>query len=153
MIIATIPFLQTDGSAVEEIVNGNFTVQEIECAIDTLKTNKSPGNDCIPAEFIKVCKRILSRTIATVFNYMIEQRDFPDAWSGGIRSAVFKSGIMEKVFEAVVYRRLAYVNEAFAAHDRYNNAFSEGNRTSDNLFVLTGLVEKQLTINKCLYVC
>ena len=157
-----------NGSAVEEIVNGNFTVEEIECAIDTLKTNKSPGNDCNPAEFIKVCKSILSRTIATVFNYMIEQRDFPDAWSGGIRSAVFKSGIrnivdnfrgitilpiMEKVFEAVVYRRLAFVNEAFAAHDRYNNAFSEGNRTSDNLFVLTGLVEKQLTINKCLYVC
>ena len=99
---------------------------------------------------------------------MIEQRDFSDAWSGGIRSAIFKSGkrnivdnfrgitilpIMETVFEAVVYRRLAFVNEAFAAHDRYNNAFSEGNRTSDNLFVLTGLVEKQLTINKCLYVC
>ena len=157
-----------NGSAVEEIVNGNFTVEEIECAIDTLKTNKSPGNYCIPAEFIKVCKSILSRTIATVFNYMIEQRDFLDAWSGGIRSAVFKSGkrnivdnfrgitilpIMEKVFEAVVYRRLAFVNEAFAAHDRYNNAFSEGNRTSDNLFVLTGFVEKQLTINKCLYVC
>ena len=59
---------------------------------------------------------------------------------------------MEKVFVAVVYRRLAFVNEAFAAHDRYNNAFLEGNRTSDNLFVLTGLVEKQLTINKCLYV-
>ena len=52
-----------NGSAVEEIVNGNFTVEEIECAIDTLKTNKSPGNDCIPAEFIKVCKSILSRTI------------------------------------------------------------------------------------------
>ena len=154
-----------NGSAVEEIVNGNFTVEEIERA---MKTNKSPGNDCIPAEFIKVCKCILSRTIATVFNYMIEQKDFPDAWSGGICSALFKSGkrnivdnfrgitilpIMEKVFEAVVYRRLAFVNEAFAAHDRYNNAFSEGNRTSDNLFVLTGLVEKQLTINKCLYVC
>ena len=129
---------------------------------------KSPGNDCIPAEFIQECKNILSKTIATVFNYMIEQRDFPDAWSGGIRSAVFKSGkrnlvdnfrgitilpIMEKVFEAVVYRRLAFVNDAFASQDKYNNAFLEGNRTSDNLFVLNGLVEKQLTINKCLYVC
>ena len=127
-----------NGSAVEEIVNGNFTVEEIECPIDTLKTNKSHGNDCNPAESTKVCKSILSRTIATVFNYMIEQREFPDAWSGGIRSAVFKSGkrnivdtfrgiailpIMDKVCEAVVYRRLASVNEAFASHDRYNNAF------------------------------
>ena len=61
-------------SAVEEIINGNFTIEEIECAIDTLKSNKSPGNDCIPAEFIKECKNILSKTIATVFNYMIEKK-------------------------------------------------------------------------------
>ena len=84
---------------------------------------------------------------------MIEQRDFPDAWSGGIRSAVFKSGkrnvvdnfrgitilpIMEKVFEAVVYRRLAFVNDVFASQDKCNNAFLEGNMTSGNLFVLNG---------------
>ena len=61
--------------------------------------------------------------------------------------------ILEKVFEAVVYRRLAFVNDAFSSHDKYNNAFLEGNRTSDNLFVLNGLVVKQLTINNCLYVC
>ena len=116
----------------------------------------------------KCVKNVLSKNIATVFNYMIEQRAFPDARSGGIRSAVFKSGkrkvvdnfrgitilsIMEKVFEAVLYRRLAFVNDAFASHDKYNNAFIEGNRTSDNLFVLNGSVEKQLTINKRLYVC
>ena len=38
-------------SAVEEITNDNFSVDEIEFAIDSLKANKSPGNDCIPAEF------------------------------------------------------------------------------------------------------
>ena len=47
-------------SAIEEIVNDNFSVNEIECAIDSLKTNKSPGYDCIPAEFIKACKTPLS---------------------------------------------------------------------------------------------
>ena len=83
--------------------------------------------------YIYIYISILSRTIATVFNYMIEQRYFPDAWSGGIRSAIFKSGkrniednfrgitilpIMEKVSEAVVYWWLVFVKEAFAAHDR-----------------------------------
>ena len=157
-----------DVSTMDEIINGNFTTEEIECGIDTLTSNKSPGNDCIPAEFIKVCSNVLCKTIATVFNYMIKQRYFPDAWSGGIRSAVFKSGkrnvvdnfrgiailpVMENVFEAVVYRRLEFVNDAFASHDKYNNEFLEGNRTSDNVFVLNGLVEKQLTINTRLYVC
>ena len=101
-------------------------------------------SDCIPVEFIQECKNSLSNTIASVFNYMIEQRDFPDAWSGGIRSAMFKSGkrnvvdnfrgitissIMEKVFEAVVYRRLAFVNDAFASQDKCSSAFLEGHRT------------------------
>ena len=154
-------------SAVEEIINDNFSVDEIECAIDSLKTNKSPGNDCIPAEFIKTCKTFLSPVITTIFNYIIDHRDFPDVWTSGIKSAVFKSGkrnivdnfrgitilpMMEKIYELVVYRRLAFVNEAFDCYDRYNNGFLEGNRTSDNLFVLNALVEKQLVLNRRLYV-
>ena len=51
-----------------------------------------------------------------------------------------------------MYRRLVFVNEAFDCYDRYNNGFLEGNRTSDNLFVLNALVEKQLLLNKRLYV-
>ena len=43
-----------NGSAVEEIVNGNFTVEEIECAIDTLKTNKSPGNSSNSSKCVNV---------------------------------------------------------------------------------------------------
>ena len=59
---------------------------------------------------------------------------------------------MEKIYELVVYRRLVFVNEAFECYDRYNNGFLEGNRTSDNLFVLNALVEKQLVLIKRLYV-
>ena len=65
-------------SAIEEIINDNFSVDEIECAIDSLKTNKSPGNDCIPVEFIKACKTPLSPTITSVFYYIIDHRDFPE---------------------------------------------------------------------------
>ena len=124
-------------SAIEEIINDNFSVDEIECAIDSLKTNKSPGHDCIPAEFIKACKTPLSPIITTVLNYIIDHRDFPEVWTSGIRSAVYKSGkrnivdkyrgitilpIMEKIYDLVVYRRLVFVNEAFEWYDRYNNA-------------------------------
>ena len=48
---------------------------------------------------------------------------------------------------------IAFVYDAFASHDRYNNAILEGNRHRTIFLYLTGLVEKQLTINKCLYVC
>ena len=81
-----------------------------------------------------------------VLNHIIENCDFPELWAGGIRSAVFKSGkhnivdnfhgitilpIMEKIFEAIVYKRLTFVNKAFDEIDKYNNGFLGGNRTSE----------------------
>ena len=90
--------------------------------------NRSPGIDGVPAEFVKACKQSLAEPVAMVLNYIIENRDFPELWAGGIRSAVFKSSkhnivdnfrgitilpIMEKIFEAIVYKRLTFVNETF----------------------------------------
>ena len=49
---------------------------------------------------------------------------------------------MEKIFEIVVYRRLAFVNEAYNETDRYNGGFLCGSRTSDNIFVFNGLIKK-----------
>ena len=61
--------------------------------------------------------------------------------------------IIEKIFEIVVYRRLAFINEAFNKTDRYNGGFLCGSRTSDNILVVNGLIERQLTLGKSLLVC
>ena len=51
------------------------TEQQLEI-INSLKSNKSPGIDKIPAEFIKHCKMPLSEWLVHTFNYIIEGRDF-----------------------------------------------------------------------------
>ena len=86
-----------------------------------------------PTEFLEACKECLAEPIKLVLNYITEHRNFPDSWAVGVRSAVFKSGkhnlvdnfrgitilpIMEKIFEAAVYRRLTFVNEAFDEIDK-----------------------------------
>ena len=63
-----------------------------------------------------------------VFNYIVEQRTFPDHWAEGLRSPIFKSGskwncanyrgitvlsVFEKVFEIIVLARLEFVSDAF----------------------------------------
>ena len=53
----------------------------------------------------------------------------------------------------IVYRRLTFVNDTFDGNDRYNGGFLHGSRTSDNLFVLNGLIEKQMLLGKALLVC
>ena len=150
------------------MINMNFSEDEISSAIDTLKSSKSPGLDAIPAEFIKNCKDILARDITTIVNYIIEERNFPDMWAEGLRSAVFKSGkrslvnnyrgitilpIIEKVFEVAVYRRMSFANEAMGKIDKYNGGFINGSRTSDNIFILNGLIQRQLILGQSLFVC
>ena len=151
-----------------EVLNDNFTCEEISTVIDALNNNKSPGNDNIPAEFIKSCKTELLQNITDALNYIIEMRDFPDMWAEGLRSAIYKGGqqklvdnyrgitvltIFAKIFEAAVYNRLKFLNEAFGKVDKYNGGFLEGCRTTDNMFVLKGLIDRQLLMGKSLYVC
>ena len=151
-----------------DILNSNFTVQEVEAAIDYLKNNKSPGCDNIPAEFIKYCKEILLEDLTTIFNNIIESRDFPDIWAEGLRSVIFKAGqrnivknyrgmtvlsIFAKLFEILVHSRMTFLNEAFCKVDEFNGGFLRGCRTTDNMFVLNGLVQRQIAIGKSLYIC
>ena len=44
-------------------LNSNFTIEEIEAAIDYLKCRKYPGADDIPAEFIKSCKTEVAKDL------------------------------------------------------------------------------------------
>ena len=81
-----------DSDITKFIINQNFSTDEIKSAIDALKNNKSPGIDAIPAEFVKCCKDILAEDITMILNYVVEERNFPDVWTEGLRSAVFKSG-------------------------------------------------------------
>ena len=61
--------------------------------------------------------------------------------------------IFEKLFEIVVYNRLQFFNEAFDKIDESNGGFLKGRRTSDNIFILNGLIQKQLLLGQSLYVC
>ena len=151
-----------------EILNSNFTVEEVEAAIDCLKNNKSAGCDCIQAEFVKYCKTLISEDLTAVFDYIIESRDFPEVSAEGLRSGIYKAGprklvgnyrgitvlsIFAKLFAILVYNRLTYLNEAFDKVDEFNGGFLRGSRTADNMFILNGLIQRQLAIGKPLYVC
>ena len=86
----------------------------------------------------------------------------------GLRSAVFKSGkqnlvnnyrgitilpVIEKIFEVALYKRLTFANESIGKVDRSNGGFIGGSRTSDNIFTIHGLVQRQMIIGESLFVC
>ena len=81
-----------DNPIIQEIMNSNFTYEEIVSAIDFLKCNKSPGIDDISAEFIKGCKNTLADCVLIALNFIIESQDFPQTWASELHSAVYKGG-------------------------------------------------------------
>ena len=46
-----------------------------------------------------------------------------------------------------------FINDTFKTTDLFNGGFLAGSRTADNIFILQGLVERQLTLGKPLYIC
>ena len=153
---------------VRDLLNRNFDNDEVEAAINSLKNNKSPGVDSIPSEFIKACQGNLIPDLIILYNYLLEKKEFPTAWAEGLKSAVHKSGcrntpnnyrgitilgMFAKIFEILINNRFQYVNETFNKVDTSNGGFLKGSRTTDNIFILNGLVQRQLTLNKPLYLC
>ena len=61
--------------------------------------------------------------------------------------------IIEKIFEIIVGHRLSFVNEAFDKEDKHNGGFYTGCRTSDNIFILHDLIQRQLCIGSNLVAC
>ena len=59
-----------------QMINDVFTTDEILYAIRSLKNNKAPGIDGIPAEIIKYCQVELIDLITDIFNYIVENRNF-----------------------------------------------------------------------------
>ena len=141
-----------------QIINDNFTRNEISDTIDSLKNNKSHGDDLLPAEFIKGCKAELLPSGTDVLNYIINNGDFPDIWVEGLRSPVFKTGeitnrnnhrgitvlsVFTKIFGTAVNNRLNFVATVYDCGDRFNGGFTKGSITSDNIFILQGLIERR----------
>ena len=117
----------------------------------------------IPAEFIKACKEELLEDITLILNYFIDNENFPEQWSEGIRSSIHKAGskletgnyrgitvlpVFEKIFETAVHRRLEFIDNTFCRTDKYNGGFSKDSQTSDNIFILNSLIRRQLLLNK-----
>ena len=79
--------------------------------------------------------------ISDIFNYNVENRDFPDIWAEGLRSIIFKSrskhcvdnyrgitiwDIFANLFETAVNDRLCFANEPFERKDVLMAAFKMG---------------------------
>lgn len=144
-----------------------ISFSEVRHQLIKLKSGKAPGIDGIGNEFFKYACDELIEPLTTVFNYIWQNRVFPDKWSEGIIQPIHKKGSTEqvdnyrkvtlmasmgKIFEAILNQRLTFQCEAFQIEDPNQFGFCRDRRTSDNIFIIDTLISYQRSKKKSIFV-
>jgi len=69
---------------IDEMLDQPIVDEEVTAAIQTLKRNKAPGVDGLPPEIFKGFNSELISFTTALFNKLLEQETYRDAWSTGI---------------------------------------------------------------------
>ena len=109
-----------------EITDKPFTVKEIKSCVNKMKLGKSPGPHLILNEIIKYSSAVTCKSIAKLFNLILETGKYPELWRKSFTILIFKSrersdlnnyrGIslqnnMAKLFSSLLNTRLNFFYE------------------------------------------
>lgn len=150
-----------------DALNAPISTNEIRTAIKALKNQKAAGPDGIIGEFFKnSCEQILP-FLVNFFNHLFDNGLFPDNWSLSILQPLHKKGdtsmpdnyrgislldISSKLYSFVLNRRITDWIEEQNILGEEQAGFREDHSTSDHIFTLLALVQKQLLRHRKLYV-
>ena len=148
-------------------LNAPITTDELHDCIKSLKRNKSPGIDGVLSEMIKDGGDVLHNCLLVIFNLMLAHH-FPKQLSVGLITAVYKSGdkydmsnyrgitvgsVIAKLFAMILDHRIAVWAEDEGIKAKGQAGFRKDFRTTDNIFVLKSLIDKQKQTHGKLYSC
>ena len=137
-----------------------FTESEIRNGIKKLKNKKAAGTDRIRNEMLKSGGHLLMTSLKRLFNLILDAGMFPDCWSMGLITPIFKSGeksnptnyrgicvtsCLGKLFTALLNNRLQNLTKNKNLLHPSQIGFIEGFRTSDHIFSLRTLIDKYVT--------
>ena len=106
--------------------------------------------------------------IAKIFNLIYTSGIYPKQWGRAYISPLYKKGSKDllgnyrpiaissylgKLFNAILNVRLVSFMEEEGYLHEYQNGFKRGARTSDNIFILTSLIDQYRSKKKQLFAC
>jgi Reverse transcriptase (RNA-dependent DNA polymerase)/Endonuclease-reverse transcriptase len=131
----------------------NFTMNDIETAIDGLDGSKGPGDDGIPPNFIKHCVNGLKTPLLHIFNLSLSKGIFPNKWKKSFLIPIFKSGKRDevgnyrgvailscfaKIFEVLTYSHIFFAVKSSLPTNQHG--FVSGRSTVTNLIEFTSFI-------------
>ena len=143
-----------------------FSEGEIQEQICKLKTQKSPGIDCLLNEMFIKCKDIFIPIFKKLFDHILSTGIYPEEWSKGIVIPVFKKGDssdagnyrpitlishLAKLFTAILNNRLLKWCKTNGCLTDAQFGFKPGYSTVDAVFALHSIISDFLSRKKKLY--
>jgi hypothetical protein len=138
-------------------INNNFTIDEIQLAINKIKRNKACGIDGIANDFIIDTSDITAPIITKLFNIIINTGIVPDDWGISIITPIFKNngsaddpsnyrGIsilnaLSKLFTLVINDRLTCYLDDFGILSENQAGFRKNYTTTDHIFSLKCIID------------
>lgn len=137
------------------------TTSEVKTALSEMKNNKSPGDDGVVIEAIKLGGNEIIQTLAKLFTECIYQGTTPSHWNNAVIVLLHKKGdITEltnyrpisllshiyKLFTKIITKRLEARLDFY--QPREQAGFRSGYGTNDHLLVIKNLIEKSAEYNK-----
>ena len=138
-----------------DILDGQFSLYEVECAIKHLKSGKATGPDYIRNEYITYEKQNLKHVLRELFNVIYETGAYPDQWSTGVIVPIYKKGdtndpanyrgitltcAMSKLFTFMLNKRINEWAEQSDLFSQAQFAYKTGYSTTDAVFVLNAVL-------------
>ena len=140
-----------------EVLNINFTLDEIKFIISKLKNNKTPGLDLLRNEFLKIAPNDLVEFICNFFNFILNSGLIPDVWCKGMIMPLYKNkgdkkdpdnyrGItllscLGKLFTACISDRISKFMDVNYKLGPEQAGFREAFSTTDHIFTLYSIIE------------
>ncbi|XP_037931563.1 uncharacterized protein LOC119666353 [Teleopsis dalmanni] len=147
-------------------VNGINFIELIE-VLERCKENKAPGEDRIPAEFLKYASAEGITRITEIFNYIYDNAEVPGCFKNSIVFPLFKGGDPHEVknyrgisclnsiakgFTGILHQRLQSWVDDKKLLSEFQAGFRRGYSTVDNVFILTNIAKLYVEKGKKLYV-
>lgn len=130
--------------------------KELHDQISRLKSKDTSSLDLISTRMIRAGRHYLAPFLLKLYNYCLNQSYFPKDWNIGLLTPIFKKGskndpgnfrgiaitsTLGKIFTAILQNRLVrYLTETGNLNEN-QSGFLPGRRTSDNIFILSQLIE------------
>jgi len=143
----------------------NPSLEEIHYAIQTLKNNKSPGDDKIAAKLLKLRGQSLTKNLHNLIQQIWIKKKAPKDWNESLICPIFKKGNRNKVEN---YRGIILLNSGYKILSliilkilqiytdeivgNYQSGFKKNKSTTDYIFVIRQVMEKSYEFAKDLRV-